>query len=157
MNQYYQINKSFSMLRNIYATSVKWTSVYTLLCLRKTAYNQKTYNSVSLSSVKCIRSLFTILRVNRCSITEQIITQKPHTWTPWYKVETQCGWKPPAASRLYLSLIRISVYNLLYWCSLIPVCRLQPAEGFNLLSFSKIPWKGAPTPFFSCSSQDTST
>ena len=73
--------------------------------------------------------------------------QKPHTWTPRYKVETQCGWKPPAASCLYLSLIRNFSLQYLYWCSLVPVHRLQPAEGYNLLSFSKLPWKGAPTPF----------
>ena len=34
----------------------------------------------------------------------------------------------------------------LYWCSLIPVRRLLPAEGNNLLSFSSFSWKGAAIP-----------
>ena len=34
----------------------------------------------------------------------------------------------------------------LYWCSLIPVCRLQSAEGYNLLSFSSFSQKGATNP-----------
>jgi hypothetical protein len=42
------------------------------------AYIQRSYNSVSLIFSKCIRTLLSILTVNRCSITEQIITQS-HT------------------------------------------------------------------------------
>ena len=34
----------------------------------------------------------------------------------------------------------------LYWCSLIPVHRLLPAQGYNILSFSSFSWKGATTP-----------
>ena len=35
----------------------------------------------------------------------------------------------------------------MYWCSPLPACRLPPAEGYNLLSFSRLSWKGPPTPF----------
>jgi len=34
----------------------------------------------------------------------------------------------------------------LYWCSLIPVCRLQPEEGYNPLLFFGLSWMGATTP-----------
>jgi len=35
----------------------------------------------------------------------------------------------------------------MYWCSPLLARRLQPAEGYNLLSFSRLSWKGAPTLF----------
>jgi len=35
---------------------------------------------------------------------------------------------------------------ILYWCSLLPVHRLLPAESYNPLSFSSFSWKGATTP-----------
>ena len=35
---------------------------------------------------------------------------------------------------------------VLYWCSPLPVRRLQPAESYNPLSFSSFFWKGATTP-----------
>ena len=34
----------------------------------------------------------------------------------------------------------------MYWCSALPVCRLQPAESYNPLSFSSFSWKGVTTP-----------
>jgi len=34
----------------------------------------------------------------------------------------------------------------MYWCSPLPVRRLQPAESYNSLSFSSFSWKGATTP-----------
>ena len=34
----------------------------------------------------------------------------------------------------------------MYWCRLIPARRHQPAEGYNLLSFTSLSWKGATTP-----------
>ena len=37
---------------------------------------------------------------------------------------------------------------VLYWCSPLPVRRLQPAESYNSLSFSNLSWKGATTPYF---------
>ena len=36
----------------------------------------------------------------------------------------------------------------MYWCSPLPVRRLQPAESYNSLSFSSLSWKGATTPYF---------
>ena len=57
VNQYYQINQTFSMLRNIYATSVRWTSVYTLLWLNKTAYKKKTHNTLQIF-VKAFSNVF---------------------------------------------------------------------------------------------------
>jgi len=36
---------------------------------------------------------------------------------------------------------------VLYWCNLIPVCQLLPAEGYNLLLVLQTPYKGATTPF----------
>ena len=48
---------------------------------------------------------------------------------------------------LYLSLIRNLFLQILYWCSIIPVRKLLPAEGYNLLSFSNFSWKEATTPF----------
>jgi len=35
---------------------------------------------------------------------------------------------------------------ILYWCSPLPVRRLQPAESYNPLSFFSFSWKGATTP-----------
>ena len=37
------------------------------------------------------------------------------------------------------------------WRRLIPARRHQPAEGFNLISFSSLSWKGASTPWFNTS------
>ena len=34
----------------------------------------------------------------------------------------------------------------MYWCSPLPVRRLQPVESYNSLSFSSFSWKGATTP-----------
>ena len=58
-------------------------------------------------------------------------------------------WVKTTCCKLSLSFfnMKLQFTIILYWCSLIPVRRLQPAEGYNLLSFSKLPWKGAPTPF----------
>ena len=63
-----------------------------------------------------------------------------------YKVETQCGWKPPTAMLLYLLVNKKLPFTIfLYWCNLIPVRILLPTEGYNLLSFSSFSWKGATT------------
>jgi len=35
----------------------------------------------------------------------------------------------------------------MYWCSPLPICRLQPAESYNPLLFSSFSWKGDTTPF----------
>ena len=35
----------------------------------------------------------------------------------------------------------------MYWCRLIPTRRHPPAEGYNLLSFTSLSWKGAKTPY----------
>ena len=43
------------------------------------------------------------------------------------------------------SLIRNFFFQL-YWCSPLPVRRMQPAESYNPLSFSSFSWKGATTP-----------
>ena len=49
----------------------------------------------------------------------------------------------------------VSVFNIyykekllttMYWCRLIPARRHPPAEGYNLLSFTSLSWKGATTP-----------
>ena len=79
-----------------------------------------------------------------CSITEQI---KSHTHE-----HQDIRWKPNVGENHLLQVVsifymKLQITILLYWCSLIPARRLQPAEGYNLLSFSKLPWKGAPTPF----------
>ena len=34
----------------------------------------------------------------------------------------------------------------MYWCRIIPACKHPPAEGYNLLSFTSLSWKGASTP-----------
>ena len=34
----------------------------------------------------------------------------------------------------------------MYWRRLIPARRHPPAEGYNLLSFTSLSWKGAKTP-----------
>ena len=34
----------------------------------------------------------------------------------------------------------------MYWLRLIPACKHPPAEGYNLLSFTSLSWKGATTP-----------
>jgi len=39
------------------------------------------------------------------------------------------------------------MFKILYWCTLILVCRHPPAECYNLLSFSSFYWKGATTPW----------
>jgi hypothetical protein len=61
-------------------------------------------------------------------------------------------WKPNVGEN-HLLLSSLSSFNnkkimftILYWCRLIPVRRLLPAEGYNLLSFSSFYWKGATTP-----------
>ena len=41
----------------------------------------------------------------------------------------------------------------MYWRRLIPARRHLPVEGYNLLSFTNLSWKGAPTP---CSRLPTS-
>ena len=40
---------------------------------------------------------------------------------------------------------KLSFTIFLYWFSLIPVRRLLPAKGYNILSFSSFSWKGATT------------
>jgi len=37
--------------------------------------------------------------------------------------------------------------TILYWCSLMPVCKDWPAKGYNVLLFSGTHWKGASTPW----------
>ena len=34
----------------------------------------------------------------------------------------------------------------MYWRRLIPACRHPPVEGYNLLLFTSLSWKGATTP-----------
>ncbi len=43
------------------------------------------------------------------------------------------------------SLIR-NLFLQLYWCSPLPIHKLQPVESYNPLSFSSFSWKGATTP-----------
>jgi len=59
---------------------------------------------------------------NQTSKTEHKIVTHKNTR---YKVETQCGWKPPAAIRLYLPLIR----NLFLQCT---GAVLYQYVGYNL-------------------------
>ena len=74
--------------------------------------------------------------------TEQIITHKKHTWTPWFKVETQCGWKPPAAICFYLPLISNFFYNVLmqsFTSTQASTCRrLQPSLSSSRYNVSSI-------------------
>ena len=42
-------------------------------------------------------------------------------------------------------IIKKTSYNM-YWCRLIPARRHPPVEGYNLLSFTSLSWKGATTP-----------
>ena len=61
-------------------------------------------------------------------------------------METQFGRKPPLSSSQYsILIIKKTSYNM-YWRRLIPARRHPPAEGYNLLSFTSLSWKGATTP-----------
>ena len=61
-------------------------------------------------------------------------------------METQFGRKTPLPSSQYsIFIIKKTSYNM-YWRRLIPTCRHPPAEGYNLLSFTSLSWKGATTP-----------
>lgn len=44
LNQYHLVNYFLSQTKNIYATSVRWTHVYTQLQIRKPAYTMQIYN-----------------------------------------------------------------------------------------------------------------
>jgi len=61
-------------------------------------------------------------------------------------------WKPNVGENHLLQYVSIffqletSFTMILYWCSPLPVRRLQPAESYNSLSFSSLSWKGAATP-----------
>ena len=62
-------------------------------------------------------------------------------------------WKPNAGENHLLQYVSIFFQEILftmilYWCSPLPVRRLQPAESYNSLSFSSLSWKGATTPYF---------
>ena len=63
-------------------------------------------------------------------------------------------WKPNVGENHLLQYVSIffqfrnSFTMILYWCSPLPVRRLQPAESYNSLSFSSLSWKGATTPYF---------
>ncbi len=73
----------------------------------------------------------TIWIVTRNIKTEQAITHK----NTRYKVETQCGWKPPAAIRLYLLLIR----NFFLQCFYTGAVLFQYAGSTRLSSAIVIP------------------
>ena len=62
-------------------------------------------------------------------------------------------WKPNVGENHLLQYVsnffqEILFTMILYWCSPLPVRRLQPAESYNSLSFSRLSWKGATTPYF---------
>ena len=44
------------------------------------------------------------------------------------------------------NLLLRKLLTIMYWCRLKPACRHPPAEGYNLLSFTRLSWKGATTP-----------
>ena len=52
---------------------------------------------------------------------------------------------PLPTSQSSIFIIKKNSYNM-YWCRLIPVRRHPPTEGYNLLSFTSLSWKGATTP-----------
>ena len=61
-------------------------------------------------------------------------------------------WKPNSGENhccrcfsLQKLLLRELLTNM-YWCKLKPARRHPPAEGYNLLSFTSLSWKGATTP-----------
>ena len=61
-------------------------------------------------------------------------------------METQFERKPPLpSSQSSIFIIKKNSYNM-YWCRLIPARRHPPAEGYNLLSFTSLSWKGEITP-----------
>jgi len=63
------------------------------------------------------------------------------------KVETQCGEKTTCCN-MFLSSFKLetSFTMILYWCSPLPVRRLQPAESYNSLSFSSLLLEGSYNP-----------
>ena len=61
-------------------------------------------------------------------------------------METQFGRKPPLlSSQSSIFIIKKTSYNM-YWRRLIPAHKHPPTEGYNLLSFTSLSWKGETTP-----------
>ena len=55
-------------------------------------------------------------------------------------------WVKTTCCNLSLSSFISETSFTMYWCSPLPVRRLQPAESYNPLSFSSFSSKGATTP-----------
>jgi len=71
-------------------------------------------------------------------------------WTDWYILACTKGELNQKLQHVLRGAWTVECTSkktiFMYWCSLIPIRRLLLAEGYNLLSFSRLSWKGATTP-----------